>query len=143
MPTEQCREAIKKIGDYVQKPNEKGYIDGVTKYLGTGKGSNVYLAKTAFTSPARLYLTMGHEYIHVGFNSVGKMNSNQQEAVAYKWNEGQATLWKLDASNYAAKAKLYAPYNKSYYPANVYKIENIGVTYLRGYVVQPKWYLLK
>jgi hypothetical protein len=137
MPT-----GYRNVGDYVQKPNGKGYIDGVTIYQGIGKGSNVYLAKSAFEFPAKLYTVMGHEYIHVGFNSLGKMDHNKQEAVAYKWSRQQVESFGYKSQTYIDGEKFYAPYNKNFYPANVYKIGNIDVTYFNRYSLQPKWYLL-
>ncbi len=52
-----------------------------------GKKSKVYLYRGAFESPAQLYLTAGHEYIHVGFNwHCINVSPNTEEATAYSWN---------------------------------------------------------
>jgi hypothetical protein len=90
---------VTKSGDFVFHKGSK--VSGLTVYNGIGKGSNVYLYKNAFTSMEKLYLVMGHEYIHVYFN-YGGTNSNivSQERVAYKWNVNQAKAWKMDYSYY-------------------------------------------
>lgn len=71
--------------------NKKGfYVNGVTRYNGIGKGSNVYLYKSAFVSPQQLYVTMGHEYIHVAINaSPYGLTSNQHEYIANSWGQRQ------------------------------------------------------
>jgi len=65
-------------------------VNGVTRYNGVGRGSNVYLYKSAFVSPQQLYVTMGHEYIHVAqFASSYNLSSNQKEYMAYSWAQRQ------------------------------------------------------
>jgi len=50
----------------------------------------VYLYKSAFVSPEQLFVTMGHEYIHVGINvSSYKLTNNFQEYIAYSWEQEQ------------------------------------------------------
>ncbi len=124
----------RKVGDYVQNIKSNHYVDGITKYLGLGKGSNVYLYKIAFTSPERLYFTMGHEYIHAGFYNIGLYNSRKQEASAYYWTKMQSQQWGY--SGYEDMAKMYAPYHDR----NVYRLGKIGFQILRK---EPTWYLLK
>ena len=70
--------------------------DGHTRYKGeiaygstvsSGKKSNVYFYRGAFDSPQRLYLTVGHEYIHTAFNWHGiSAEWRTEEATAYSWN---------------------------------------------------------
>ena len=96
---------------------------GATIYNGFGKGSNVYLFKSSFTSMEQLYLTMGHEYIHVYFNAHGfSKNIAPQEKAAYKWNIDQARAWKIDYTFYQNIYNKY--YNKTMYP--VLKYEQAG-----------------
>ncbi|MBR1513163.1 MAG: hypothetical protein IJ622_02595 [Bacteroidales bacterium] len=84
-----------KRGDLVI--NSKGKpVRGTTVYNGFGKGSNVYLYKVAFQSPERLYLTMGHEYLHCAYNYSGKSNAKYQDNGAYSWERGQAEIWKMN-----------------------------------------------
>ena len=98
---------------------ELGKTNGTTVYLGKSK-SNVYLYQTAFASKEQLYLTMGHEYIHVGFNankSLGNpyLNYTQktQDASCYQWEIKVARAWGLEA--YANHLEgIYNKYYKSF-----------------------------
>ena len=91
---------------WVFSPKNKP-VGGVTVYNGIGKRtgtrSDVYLFKVAFTSKEKLYLTMGHEYVHVYLNYGGTtLDEVAQERVAYKWSMDQANAWNMtkDASHY-------------------------------------------
>ena len=93
-----------------------GKTNGTTIYLGKSK-SNVYLYQTAFASKEQLYLTMGHEYLHVGFNAdkhLGNpyLESTQkaQDASCYQWEIKVARAWGHDT--YANH--LEGIYNKKY-----------------------------
>ena len=98
---------------------ELGKTNGTTVYLGKSK-SNVYLYQTAFASKEQLYLTMGHEYLHVGFNankSLGNpyLNYTQktQDASCYQWEIKVARAWGLEA--YANHLEgIYNKYYKSF-----------------------------
>jgi len=98
---------------------ELGKTKGTTMYLGKSK-SNVYLYSSAFASKEQLYLTMGHEYIHVGFNankSLGNpyLNYTQktQDASCYQWEIKVARAWGLEA--YANHLEgIYNKYYKSF-----------------------------
>lgn len=91
------------------------YVRGSTKYLGLGKGSNVYLYRAAFTSKEQLYFTMGHEYIHAGFFGQGLINTRSQHASIYKWEADQARIWKFNESFYANRYDLSkSSYNSKY-----------------------------
>lgn len=89
--------------------------NAVTTYLGTGKGSNVYMAKAAFSSAKQLYLTMGHEYLHVGFYYMGFENYNKQHASIYGWEREQSRLWNFRTQHYGNRflrmIKTIKPYN--------------------------------
>lgn len=74
-------------GDYFVSGSTRA--NAITTYLGTGKGSNVYFAKAAFSSAKQLYITMGHEYLHVGFYHGGFGNYNKQHAAIAKWEYSQ------------------------------------------------------
>ena len=70
----------------------EGNALGVTTYNRSTGLSDVYLAKNAFTSSEQLYLTMGHEYIHVAFNYAGLsgVSSLAQHATIRNWEYSQA-----------------------------------------------------
>ena len=79
-----------------------GRTNGTTRYISNRfiRKSDVYLYETAFCSKEQLYLTMGHEYIHCGFNidkSLGNptlyQTRNIQEASCYQWEINQARAW--------------------------------------------------
>ena len=98
---------------------------GSTVYLGTGKGSKVYLYRAAFASKEQLYMTMGHEYLHVGFNinrNIYSSSARQESAIA-QWQLDQANFWKFDVSYYRAVHQKFGsviPYslkqNPNYFP---------------------------
>jgi hypothetical protein len=127
------------VGDYVQNIKTKEFVGGLTKHLGLRKGSNVYLFKNGFTSPEKLYLTMGHEYIHAAFNNLGhgNLDGKKQDAVAYDWNMRQSRMWGL--SGYEKVATEYAGYNRGMYP---YRLSRIGDDFMK-LISKPKWYLIK
>ena len=103
-----------KKGDVVLNASGKS-VRGSTMYLGTGKGSNVYLYKAAFASKEQLYFTMGHEYLHAGYFSTGLMNTKSQHASIYKWEAQQAKLWGFNEAYYARRYVAYKPhYNSAY-----------------------------
>ena len=64
--------SYRKIGDRVLNTSG-GAVHGVAQYV-KGKGTIVYLMKSAFADMEQLYLTMGHEYLHAGFYAQGKMD---------------------------------------------------------------------
>jgi hypothetical protein len=104
-------------GDIVLNP-QGNPVRGTTVFLGTGNGSDVYLYKAAFTSKERLYLTMGHEYLHAGYFSTGLMNTKSQHASIYKWEAYQAKAWGFEESYYAHRYFSYKNYYKSSYDFN-------------------------
>lgn len=88
-------------------------VRGTTMYLGLGKGSNVYLYKAAFISKEQLYFTMGHEYLHAGYFSVGLLNPKRQHTSIYLWEARQAKLWGMNEAFYAKRYNDYKSYYKS------------------------------
>jgi|GEM_PF-3355061 len=98
---------------------------GTTVYLGTGKGSNVYLYRAAFASKEMLYMTMGHEYLHVGFNinrNIYSSSARQESAIA-QWQLDQAKLWNYNVNYFQAVQQKFSrvvPYslkqNPNYFP---------------------------
>ena len=92
-------------GDYFVSGTTRA--NAVTTYLGTGKGSNVYFAKAAFSSAERLYLTMGHEYLHVGFYHGGFENFRRQHASIAKWEYDQSKLWNFRVNRYTNRLNSY------------------------------------
>ncbi|TCO07749.1 RHS repeat domain-containing protein [Natronoflexus pectinivorans] len=69
-----------------------------TKQLIDGK-YNIYYANSAFKSKYQLFLTMGHEYIHVAhFISLNSFNENFSEYAAIKW-ESNVTSYDRSFSN--------------------------------------------
>ncbi|MEM9338534.1 MAG: RHS repeat-associated core domain-containing protein [Bacteroidota bacterium] len=89
--------------------------NAITTYLGTGKGSNVYLARHAFSSAEQLYLVMGHEYLHVGFYHMGFEDYDKQHASIYGWESEQSRLWNFRTRHYSNRflrmIKRFKPYN--------------------------------
>ena len=109
----------KKRGDLVYNKKWE-QLGGSAIYNGIGKGSNVYLYKTAFTSMENLYLMMGHEYIHVYFNANGYYYAlSSQEVAAYQWMIDQATIWKLSTKGFEASQAMY--YKSGIKPSLNYK----------------------
>ena len=92
-----------KKGDLVY--NSKGKLCmGSCQYLGKHK-SDVYLFKAAFVCKEQLYLTMGHEYMHVTFNNYGLMNIKLQHKAIYMWQYEQAVALSYNVDYY----KTYVP----------------------------------
>lgn len=102
-------EGYSTIGDRVLNKQGK-FVKGTTEYLGFGKGSRVYLYCDAFVSQDMLYLTLGHEYIHAGFNDLGLMNGKNQHASIYKWENYQTAAFGYDVTDSNAKYKSFKPY---------------------------------
>ncbi|MEQ9298568.1 MAG: DUF6443 domain-containing protein, partial [Cyclobacteriaceae bacterium] len=92
-------------GDYFVSGTTRA--NAVTTYLGTGKGSNVYFAKAAFSSAEQLYLTMGHEYLHVGFYHGGFDSFKRQHATIAKWEYDQSKLWNFRVNHYTNRLNSY------------------------------------
>ena len=87
-------------GDLVFNSKGEG-VGGTARYLGNGK-TDVYLYKWAFTSKERLYLTMGHEYLHAGYNTLSEFVNKidiQHTYIKY-WESTQASVWKFDIKSY-------------------------------------------
>jgi RHS repeat-associated protein len=83
-----------------------GMVNGSTQWLLDSKEINMYLYRTAFTSPEQLQLTMGHEYVHVnlfaaGINADTDILLESHELTARSWQVGQASLLELDAAKYS------------------------------------------
>ena len=72
------------LGDYVVKGD-------------FGKGSLVYLYKSAFTSKEMLYLSIGHEYFHSYLWSIG-INGNHHPIINH-WQALQANTWEIPNSS--------------------------------------------
>lgn len=70
-------------------------VAGSTIYI--GKGSDVYLYETSFSSKTKLYLTMGHEYMYAYYNSIGMngLSSGNHDEI-YRWQSLQAYKWKAE-----------------------------------------------
>ena len=79
----------------------KGAVLGTTTYH--TDGSVVNISKAAFASYENLYLTLGHEYIHVQINMNPMYSSDafrgSQEKVAYAWTEQQASAWDMPTTS--------------------------------------------
>jgi hypothetical protein len=120
------------VGDYVRNIKKQNYVDGLTIYLGE-KRSDVYLFKTAFTSKEKLFLVMGHEYIHSAFNFGGHLDNNKQEAVAYQWSHGQSTKWGLSVPKYKIMMDYYAQFNKPSIWDYPYRLSRMGDDFMKLY----------
>lgn len=99
--------------------NAKGYeVLGCTKYLGFGKGSDVYLFRASFVSKEQLFFTMGHEYMHAAFFDASLLNVKKQHASIHKWEGFQSKIWKYNESFYAKRYYLSQPDYDSAYDYN-------------------------
>ena len=88
-----------KSGDIVRSP-EKKIVLATTVYNTLLKKSDVFLYKLAFTSPEQLYLTMGHEYHHVFYNSLDLVSSlKEKHSQIYIWEYRQSQRWKFSGCN--------------------------------------------
>jgi len=83
-------------GDIVYNPKHQE-VWGTARHI-DGK-YDVYLYKAAFTSRARLYLTMQHEYLHVELWSIG-ISDKYHHLLTSKLSYEQAKLWNFDVIHY-------------------------------------------
>lgn len=101
---------------------------GATVHGEFGKGSEVYLFKAAFTSKEQLYLTMGHEYLHVAFRHSGiitDFSKWKSHAVIYDWAFRQSLAWAyygIDVQHYAIMYDNYI----GMFSYNPYSYQNAG-----------------
>ena len=116
-------------GDMVYKiVDGRGYpTRGSCYYNGTGKGYDVYLYKGAFTSKEQLYLTMGHEYLHAGFNAMPvkirfDFIEHYQHAQIYDWALKQSKVWDFNVKYYEQLYKRFSQYLFN----NPYSYSNLG-----------------
>jgi hypothetical protein len=89
------------VGDHVYRNSDNTEIWGSAVYRGFGK-TDVYLYKGAFTSHERLWLTMGHEYLHAGYNTISGFEDKKDlhHAAITKWQYDVARLWNFDVNGY-------------------------------------------
>ena len=69
----------------------------------------MYLYRAAFTAKEELFLTMGHEYLHAGFNALGYSGSlwyNRHHVGIYKWEYRQAVAWNYKVDFYESRYNL-------------------------------------
>ena len=86
-------------------------IGRVTIYNGIGKGSDVFLFKEAFKSEINLFMTMGHEFVHVA--TFGSKLYTNHEKTAYDWNIQQLTKWGMQNNSlYSHYYERFLYYNK-------------------------------
>jgi RHS repeat-associated protein len=64
-------------------------VNGLTIRVNS-KMSDVYLIKNAFTSANKLYMVMGHEYLHAGFDNLGYHGEDRQHEAILKWEAENA-----------------------------------------------------
>ncbi|MGB3180746.1 MAG: RHS repeat-associated core domain-containing protein [Cyclobacteriaceae bacterium] len=107
--------------------NRKGNeVLGTTSYNGTGKGSNVYLYKKSFEASQKLYMTMGHEYIHVGHLNAGLFNARYSEHAALTWSRNQSKAFGIISYNETwANELLNTKYYSESYDYNKFMINPI------------------
>ena len=99
-----------------------GMRDGITTYMGDGQ-STVHIAPHAFEGHARLYLTVGHELIHVHHNYIGLRSEHRgnfvgrTEYAAYDWSVRAARSrgWTTAADAYASKMRAMGLYRGEHY----------------------------
>lgn len=64
---------------------------GYTRYNAAVRTFDIFISKAALISNQRLYLTMGHEFLHVAYSVSGSpMTVNEEHASIYKWQYDQA-----------------------------------------------------
>ena len=89
----------------------------VTRYIASLKKSDVYLSLAAFESKEQLYLTMGHEYLHVLYNHAGIGHSPSlnaaKHASIYEWMYQQSSVWNFKTNYYQSLYNKYLPYINS------------------------------
>ncbi|GHV29799.1 hypothetical protein FACS1894177_01290 [Bacteroidia bacterium] len=92
------------------------------KYIFWGKQQiDMYLYKNAFRSPETLYLTIGHELVHVGLYNLGITNNlHNHEVTAYSWSVLQAATWGLPTflETYTAMMNFHIGKGGKPYPYN-------------------------
>lgn len=114
-------------GDYVV--NNKGeFLFGAATHGGFGEGSDVYLFKAAFTSKEQLYLTMGHEYLHVAFHHSGifaEFPKLESHAAIYDWSFRQSLAWAYNGVDVLHYASMYNQF-KLWLPFNPYSYQDVG-----------------
>lgn len=89
----------------------------VTQYDHAIKRSNMFFARKAFTSPEQLYLTTGHELLHLAHNSAGLFQGfSRGHATIYDWQYQQAKAWGL--SDLARSYKVQAGILKQFWNRN-------------------------
>ena len=107
--------------------NGKGNeVLGTTSYNGTGKGSDVFLYKNAFQASQKLYMVMGHEYIHVAHFNARLFNTKFSEHSALTWTRDQAKAFgTLPYNKTWAKEVLKIKYYNKAYDYNKFMINPI------------------
>ncbi len=85
----------KRRGVFLKKPGGRGIL-GVTEYVNARTGSNMYMASKTFSSKELLYLTTGHELLHVAHNSAGFTHRSKAHHSIYDWQARQAKAWGLN-----------------------------------------------
>ena len=71
-------------GDYFARSGNSK-VFGVTRKSGIFNKWDVHISKEAFRSAKQLYVTIGHEYIHVSHYGSGLTNVNHSEYEAHSW----------------------------------------------------------
>lgn len=96
---------------------KQGNIKGLgiaVKNKGLVQNYDVYLAENAFSCPERLYLVMGHEYMHVSMWGMGRNSEKFHHATIYRWEKAQADLWNY-SDNVLKIDYWYGKYQNGYY----------------------------
>ena len=88
--------------------------------------------KSAFAGKERLYLTMGHEYLHVSYNHAGightRILNRAKHASIRQWQFEQARAWNYNVKYYkglheALKSKLNPEYHYSNFGFFVFDVK--------------------
>lgn len=108
-----------KIGDKVIANSYGEEVKGTTVHLGNSK-YDVYLYKAAFTSKEQLFLTMGHEYQHIGYDFAGLGGSMSKEHYGIRrWEYFQSEQWNWNVRQaYDNWMHSYHLYNPAYHYEN-------------------------
>ena len=108
-----------KVGDRVYSNAYGEEVRGTAVHLGN-REYDVYLYKAAFTSKEQLYLTIGHEYQHIGYDFARLGNRPFSEHYGIRrWEYFQAKEWGWQVRpNYDKWMTVYKYWNPAYHHEN-------------------------
>jgi len=85
--------------DITNGPNAGEKAWGYCRCLGLNEGYGIWISKAAFVSNQRLYLTLGHEFLHVNYAYSGLFTlPSEEHGSIYKWELEQAKKFYMAGS---------------------------------------------